>query len=1257
MRLKEKLKVISNTKKFVYKNRYLLILAAILYGISFIFSTKPLTSSPDKIKATLENYLSKNESLFQQFISDTTAIEQILSKRTEPERVNKYLIGEVGFFLYSAYETDRLEVAYWSTNKMLPDNVDLQKDDGCYFVQHLNGSFELIKKQFYYKGKKVVAVALIPVCWNYFLHNSYLLTGFPAIENLANSYELANADGEIEIEASDGNVLFGLKKKEIIQGDSPGPVSLSLRLLSIMILMVLLNSFAFDVAKKEGWKKGFLLLAGTIIGFRLTSYYFTFPLSLNGLGLFDNLIYASNVLNPTLGDLLINVILAFWLVSFVKFTALHKGLNLSKYRAKIALAYSIFLSILLIAFAFICAGITRSLIKDSSIPFDVTNFFSLNIYTLVSFIILCFIILTFFHFSHIILLSIYRAVDVPVYVRYLAVSVCGLFYLSLSANSLANTSNIIVLTWLLLFMLIMEFRKQDIFVPLFRSSFFLIWLIFFAASISALVIYQNDRKSIEQGRKTGERLAWDADPTIQNLMSAGIVEIDSSFLSSNFNKLSQQPTNKEVKDSLTKQYFSSNFNRYQTRLYTFDADQKPLFNDDSATCFYLKNIIETKSKKTFHPDLFFYQEEAGSFSFIYEQLIKNDLGQLEGYFFVVVEPQKYKGQTIYPELLRLTVDVEGELNVTYAIYDQGQLVKSVGDYNFLSSIPIDKLADKEFNVEDKDDLREMWYNAGSNKYVVIIERGTFFVEFITLFAYLFGSILFIIILFQVGHVIFVSRFRPSVLRSMFRLNLRHQIQGAITFISVFSFLIIGIATITFYIGRFQQTNRERLVKAIKIMGNEIERQIFSHTQSDDVVKIYDQGANALLKSSMQDISEIHAVDANLYDLEGNLQATTQPDIYSKELLSNMMEPTAFYRLHYRKEIQCIQDEKVSNFSFLSIYIPINDEDGKPYAYLNIPYLNTQKELNQEISNFLVTLICLNAFIFVIAGLISVLLTNRITNSFSLIAGKMQEVNLGKAIEEIEWQANDEIGALVKEYNKMVRKLDTSARALAKSEREGAWREMARQVAHEIKNPLTPMKLSIQYLQRAIQEKNPDMQALSLKVSATLVEQIDQLAKIASDFSQFAQIGTVKVEVFDINELLTSLINLYSTNQQLNIIFEPANLKVLISADRTQINRLFTNLLQNAVEASENKSINTIVVKEEINESKLLVSIVDFGSGISKDMQSKIFKPNFTTKSSGTGLGLAMCKGIVEKANGRIWFETREGSGTTFFVLLPLARMP
>jgi two-component system, NtrC family, nitrogen regulation sensor histidine kinase NtrY len=332
---------------------------------------------------------------------------------------------------------------------------------------------------------------------------------------------------------------------------------------------------------------------------------------------------------------------------------------------------------------------------------------------------------------------------------------------------------------------------------------------------------------------------------------------------------------------------------------------------------------------------------------------------------------------------------------------------------------------------------------------------------------------------------------------------------------------------------------------------------------------------------------------------------------------------------------------------------LKHDNREVVAFINIPYFTSSRDLNQEISNFLVTIINLNAFIFLIAGVIAVFLTNRITESFTWIGEKMREINLGKHNEEISWDRSDEIGGLVSEYNKMVRKLELSVADMTRAEREGAWREMARQVAHEIKNPLTPMKLSIQYLQKAIDNNAPNVKELSSSVARTLIEQIEHLAKIASEFSQFANIGNVKNEVFDMHELLHSLISLHGTNENAEFEWQPIEGKAEIRADRTQINRLFTNLFQNAVEAVPENQKAHIVVSEELLGDSIVVNVTDNGSGIPLDMESKIFSPNFTTKSSGTGLGLAMCKGIVEQSKGDIWFQTTAGEGTSFFVSLPL----
>lgn len=495
------------------------------------------------------------------------------------------------------------------------------------------------------------------------------------------------------------------------------------------------------------------------------------------------------------------------------------------------------------------------------------------------------------------------------------------------------------------------------------------------------------------------------------------------------------------------------------------------------------------------------------------------------------------------------------------------------------------------------------------------------------------------------------------MKKAFRFNIRSQIQTTIIFISVFSFVIIGIATISFYIKRYNKNNRERLLKSVQVMSTEIQSQISTNASFNDEININDIGTSSKRERTINEISKIHSVDINFYDKNGVLQVSTQPYVYNKQILSEMMEPMAFYRLHYKHEIHVVQNEQVGEFTYMSIYVPVIDSAGNEYAYLNIPYLNSQRELNQEISNFLVTLINLNAFIFVLAGAIALMVTYRITNSFTLIGNKMKEVKLGKANEAISWNSNDEIGALVAEYNKMVKKLEDSAQALAKSEREGAWREMARQVAHEIKNPLTPMKLSIQYLQRSIVENKPDMKTLAQKVATTLVEQIDQLAKIASDFSQFANIGNIKMERFDVRDSVASLVNLYSNNEKYSITYLPIIEAAMISGDKTQIARLFTNIIQNGIEASEGKSRNEITIAMQKDGNKLLISVKDNGFGIPMEKQDKIFNPNFTTKSSGTGLGLAMCKGIVEKANGKIWFETNEGEGSIFYVMLPLVDWP
>jgi nitrogen fixation/metabolism regulation signal transduction histidine kinase len=237
---------------------------------------------------------------------------------------------------------------------------------------------------------------------------------------------------------------------------------------------------------------------------------------------------------------------------------------------------------------------------------------------------------------------------------------------------------------------------------------------------------------------------------------------------------------------------------------------------------------------------------------------------------------------------------------------------------------------------------------------------------------------------------------------------------------------------------------------------------------------------------------------------------------------------------------------------------------------------------------------------------------------------------------------------------MVVKLEESASVLARTEREGAWREMARQVAHEIKNPLTPMKLSMQFLQKSIDNKAPDIEKLANKVSQTLIEQIEHLTNIANAFSQFASIGDPKKEKFDVNEIIKNLVQMHETNDKIRIECLMLKEPVMIYADRTQIHRLFTNIMLNAIQSVPTDRVPEIAVSQYIEGGYIFVAVKDNGIGIAEDIAEKIFTPNFTTKSSGTGLGLAMCKRIAEQSEGDISFTTQINEGSVFVVKLPIA---
>ena len=309
-----------------------------------------------------------------------------------------------------------------------------------------------------------------------------------------------------------------------------------------------------------------------------------------------------------------------------------------------------------------------------------------------------------------------------------------------------------------------------------------------------------------------------------------------------------------------------------------------------------------------------------------------------------------------------------------------------------------------------------------------------------------------------------------------------------------------------------------------------------------------------------------------------------------------------------------------------------------------------KTAQDPLYEWLEQLLTVYVFLLLVAAVIGIVIANGISQPIVEIGEHIRATKL-RQNEPLQWYARDEIGQLVDNYNDMIRQLEDSALRLAASEREEAWRKMAQQIAHEIKNPLTPMKLHLQQLQR-LQLEDPEKAALwAGKIAPALIEQIDALANIAGTFSDFARLPTPDPQTFSLNELLNQVMQLYQENAEgVALQWAGSQQEFFIHADREHMLRVFSNLLQNAIQAAAEAAPGLVSVSvSQQNNQKVIVRVTDNGPGVADALRDKIFQPNFTTKSSGMGIGLAISRQMVNQAGGEIGFQSSPGEETTFWV--------
>ena len=387
----------------------------------------------------------------------------------------------------------------------------------------------------------------------------------------------------------------------------------------------------------------------------------------------------------------------------------------------------------------------------------------------------------------------------------------------------------------------------------------------------------------------------------------------------------------------------------------------------------------------------------------------------------------------------------------------------------------------------------------------------------------------------------------------------------------------------------------------------------------------------------------------MYDLDGKLLKTSVLFGIKDAIPNNLsLQKVSQLKSSDNSRIfEIIEDKKIN---IETSYTYILDSTANRIGILKLEFNQDNTVQEYELREFLTRLIIVYFFMFLIAIMLAYFLSSYITRSIKSITDKMKRTRLNERNEKIVLNsASAEIGILVDGYNNMIDELEESAVKLATSEREQAWREMAKQVAHEIKNPLTPMRLSVQSFERRFDVNDPNIKEKLKEYSNTLIQQIDVMSSIAAAFSDFAKMPKQRKETIEIIGVVKMALDIFNEEY---VSFYPIEKELYVNLDKTQLIRIVTNLIKNATQAVEEEKKPKIDVKVFCKKEKIFIEVSDNGKGIKQEVEHLIFEPKFTTKTSGMGLGLPMIKNIIEAYDGSINFISIEGKGTVFTVILP-----
>lgn len=1180
-------------KSLIKKNRTLIcwILAILCFALSFIQYS---ASSPEREARKVQKRLAVRAKILDEYAQKAinTPSDTWLNFDLFPEDMVLY-----------KYDADTLQ-SWINLFPISNDEVDLAP---LWYRIHDMNNRNLFNTPLAYLGDKpqyvnlgsswyVVKVykkGLVKIIAGLLIKTEYINQNSVLTNSINSKLGLDEHFTTVPVNVDDSNVIFTKDGAPLFSIISDVPINFIRSKTGIRWIAILLALFALFSyhASKRNFKSLTLVIAGLVI-IRLVAMVVARPLLLDST-LFSPSLYADGEVFNSLGNLLLNHASVFLMIlaMFMVRIPIIKNINSSKEIVKRLKSFILYL-IPLLLIVYIHFTL-RSLLLNSGITLELFMIQELTIYSIL------------------------------VYASYALLFMALLFSLQL----------------------IILVRKKYSKVHLFSIKSIIVYILVISVYSVGMVSYFGFKKEFERNRVLTNKLAIERDLSLELQLRSIEAPIVSDPL---IRLLVTLPQGGDlIKSRLEELYLWNISQKYDIRV-TICGESDKLSTENYShlvDCFefFQKDIIDKYGMQLAPRSPFYYVNNyksrvsyIGVFSFyrnskwnnLYIEIDSKIIGEVIGYPSLLLDPKKIDDNNI-PDYY------------SYAKYYDLKLTSYHGRYNY-PVIYNQTLKDGYYYQSIGGYLH--FINKISDESCIIISRPVrSIIPYLVSFSYM--------VLFYALILFGLTRLRKKKRGEVFNLprnSFRKKIAYLMTTSMVIALICMAIGSVAFTINLINENNRIQMEEKLSSVQTTI-------TEMCKYADQYNEINTMEMFNAMDKVASNTQVDINLYDPHGRLIRSTKPEVFDQYLIGSRMNPNAYNQLVLKNKRQVINKESIASLEYYSLYAPIFNVNGTMVAIANIPYFLNTTGVREDASSIIATIINLYLLLLLAAVVAGATISNSITKPLALISKKMQDMSFSRKAEHIDYKGQDELGSLVKAYNEMVDDLEKSSMQLAQSEREQAWREMARQIAHEIKNPLTPMRLSIQHLVRLHKQNVPDWQERFDAVAASLLEQIDILSETATEFSSFAKFYNEDNTVVDLVEVIKEQYILFDTRDNITFSFINEYESANIFAKKSQITRALVNLISNAIQAIESKKDGLLKITLSKEEEFYRLDIEDNGPGVSIENYKNLFKPNFTTKSGGTGLGLAICKNIFDQSQGSISYKRSEMGGADFIVKVPILK--